>query len=215
MYAHNVRPKIYSTVGSMGVPCSSRGFKISNAESIDAAIIHTVETPIWAAGHTLQKLILEEDCTREQGRKNPPTSKTKHNRGGIANCKIRQAIFKISLRLETFWFRIIVFIAKHSPEANRVYEFRLWNWRKYSPCITYDDGLARDKASIVFIIFIQTMCHSYSLVLVIIKEKMIFINLMGHLVATCELVMKRGSINERGPDAALPINLFEQCLKVG
>jgi hypothetical protein len=41
--AYNVRLKLYSTVESIGVPYSSRGFKISKAESIDAAIIHTVE----------------------------------------------------------------------------------------------------------------------------------------------------------------------------
>ena len=39
MHAYNVRPKSYSTVGSTGVPYSSRSFKISNAESVDAAVM--------------------------------------------------------------------------------------------------------------------------------------------------------------------------------
>jgi hypothetical protein len=68
--------------------------------------------------------------------------------------------------------------------------------RKDSPCIRYDDGLTRDEVSVVFIIFVQTMCHSYNIACSSHnkKEKMIIINLMGHLVATCEikLVVKRG-----------------------
>jgi hypothetical protein len=57
MHAYNVRLKLYSTVESIGVPYSSRGFKISNAERIDAAIIHTVERPMWEAGHILQGIL--------------------------------------------------------------------------------------------------------------------------------------------------------------
>ena len=121
--AHQTRPVLYSTFGSINDPSSSTALDMLKVESTPASVRPKRDTARWLPGH----LLVDHVSTSIRGwcrdahppESDLPSTKPKCHQYRILNVWIKLAILQIPFRLERRWIRIIGFIIEHRPVSKK------------------------------------------------------------------------------------------------